>query len=549
MIKLPVGMLLFFLILAFVQPFHGYVINLYSSTFALLGVLAAIATLCMTYKQRLFLAKRTVLLAGGFLLLVAQSLLVGADIQDLYGFMIYAACVVLIGFVQENNGTDQKSQENYYCQVAFILAGAGLLIGVESIILHYNLMPWINFANSLRMLGPMGQPNLLGVFIVTVFFATNYASLISTRRQWVFAVLAVFFGYIMAASASRAGFIMEIASAAVCVLLSLRRQLDLRAFGNYLALLTGHVAFYLIQAMTAGAGAMTAGLAQRDLLSIRGIELHKAIQVFLQHPWGVGYGRYNIYSQWLKINVTDPRLNTPELVTHCHNLFGQVAAEFGVIGLALVALFLLCLLRGFCRIYTENKALFLFTFSCFIAFGVNAVTEYALWNLHFGILFFIIVLPVLYKGMPASTWKLAMPKALLVLLVAGSLVALISKADIFEANAYRFVGLDDKARLDSLTRASQDGLYGKTYQVYMLSLTNLKQGDIHRYDQLTSGLLQWRPFESVVMWRIQICLQLGKYDELPALIKLAVAVQPRDKVSIQQLLKQYHVPADKVHLN
>lgn len=542
--KLPIGMLFFFLILAFMQPFHGYVINLYSSSLACLAVLVAVASLCISAKSSLSFGPKSVLLLLGFLLLVGQSAIAGADLQDLNGFIIYASCIVLLSFVLENDEHTILKQGEYYQGIAIVLLGAGILISLESFLLDFDLFPGINFRSSTRLLGPMGQPNLLGVFIAISFMALNYVTLTFPRKQAIWTALAVSFGFVMASTASRAGYLMEMGSALVCVLLCIRGSLGKHILLNYLGLLLGHIIFYCSQLLVnTSTSSITGSLMQRDFVSIRGIELHKAIQVFKDHPFGVGFGRYNEFSQWMKLNVKDPRMNTPELVTHCHNLFGQVAAEFGVIGLTLLAIFIVVLLRGFYRIYQESKAVFFFTFSCFMVYGINALTEYALWNLHYAVLFFLIILPVVFKGMPAMSWHISLPRIIPLTFVIIALGIMVSKANLYYTNALRFAGVSKEQRVQMLSKVASDGLYGKTYQIYLLSMTDLSKGDIEGYDRTTQELMKWRPFESVILWRIQICLEQGKYAEVPALMRLAVVVDPKNRDYIDKLIVQYHLPA------
>lgn len=531
MINWPLRAFLFFLMLAFIQPLHGYVFNLYSNVLVCLGVLSAlVGFFYVKSAQQLSFSMKTGFITLGGTSLVIQSALAGAYAQDLYGFIVYVLCLVFIALLNDRDATLEIG--SFYKDVTKALIIAGFLVSIESILIQYHLVPGINFIVSSRINGPMGQPNLLGLLLVVSLFATAYLTIVFTRFHVIFAICAVVLGFVIAGTGSRAAFLMETIGCCLYLAAYAKKVINHRMLYVFCALILGHLIFWSITTN------VESGI-NREFVSNRWVELHKALQVFVQNPWGIGYDRFGQHSQWMMLDVMDQHFIQGPLVLHCHNLIGQVVAEFGLVGFILLVAYVVVMLRGFIKLYKQDQTAFLFAATVSIAFAINAFTEYALWNLDYGMLFFLVNIPVLFKGMGSFLRSIELPKVVLGAVVVLIGAGLLMKIPLLEMNLMNLSANSNQEKVAALQRATEDKIYGKTYQLYLIALIQVNESNLQAYDALTTDLIQWRPYDMVILRRIEVCLDLKKYVELPLLIKLALKVNSRNQVPLEQLLNRH----------
>ncbi|MFP5349117.1 MAG: Wzy polymerase domain-containing protein, partial [Gammaproteobacteria bacterium] len=117
-------------------------------------------------------------------------------------------------------------------------------------------------------------------------------------------------------------------------------------------------------------------------IDLRLSEWHKAWLMFSQAPFlGVGVGNYGWYSFVYQSTPEFAAIGKAELFHHSHNLFTQVLAEMGGIGLLL----LIALLIGWVRQYAKSwlQPTHWFIGACLLVLFIHSNLEYPLWYSYF----------------------------------------------------------------------------------------------------------------------------------------------------------------------
>lgn len=121
---------------------------------------------------------------------------------------------------------------------------------------------------------------------------------------------------------------------------------------------------------------------QTEGILLRTSEWQKSWQMFIQAPFfGVGIGNYGWHSFLLQGTPTFASVAKPELFHHSHNIFFQVLAEFGLVGIFILLWLLWSWLRQFIRRWLTTA--YWFIGSCLAILLVHSNLEYPLWYSYF----------------------------------------------------------------------------------------------------------------------------------------------------------------------
>lgn len=126
-------------------------------------------------------------------------------------------------------------------------------------------------------------------------------------------------------------------------------------------------------------------LAKTDVtggIELRVSEWHKAWLMFLQSPlWGVGVGNYGWYSFLYQARPEFVTVAKPELFQHSHNLFTQVAAETGIVGLVLLLALLWIWVKQYLKHWYFDTSWLVG--ACLLVLFIHSNLEYPLWYIYF----------------------------------------------------------------------------------------------------------------------------------------------------------------------
>ncbi|MBA4709939.1 PglL family O-oligosaccharyltransferase [Aquitalea aquatica] len=124
----------------------------------------------------------------------------------------------------------------------------------------------------------------------------------------------------------------------------------------------------------------------------RRIEWTKAWEIFQQYPWfGVGWGMFPAQSVEMELTGGLPKYPESWLFVHCHNLFFQLLAETGIIGVLIVFTTLFYALGAYFR-KGEQSAENLLLLGIGGVILAHSMFEYPLWYLPFLGMFLIVLL-------------------------------------------------------------------------------------------------------------------------------------------------------------
>ena len=235
-----------------------------------------------------------------------------------------------------------------------------------------------------RAYSTLSNPNILGCFLVmtVAYCAGIFAPLRGGKTR--IALMIIFL------------------LSCVCLLFTFSR-------GNWVALfcvLFIFAAFFYHKAFLPfiGGGLMVAyfgwSLFAHRLLSIFAIEdtsaelrfayIESTVAMIREHPWGVGWYGYQFAFPDYDFYLNDPTV----IMYHCHNLYLNVAAELGIIGLFLFLYLVWNFFKLARNIIKKSKIPWVKGIACgyiasLVGIFVGGLTDYTLFNIQLGMLFWL----------------------------------------------------------------------------------------------------------------------------------------------------------------
>ena len=151
-----------------------------------------------------------------------------------------------------------------------------------------------------------------------------------------------------------------------------------------------------------------------------------------------------------------------------------------------------------------------------MAFAVNAMLEFALWDIHFAVFLVFVLLPVFRQDR-----VLAIGPVVRVVAAAGvfGLWAMVSlsTADIYKKSLVYNSGPIDQIGAFDLRVAAEDSLWGR--EIGLLQITNIPimASELAYQDLFTKQMMEWRPVNLTVLRRMQVVAVTGGWEELAVL--------------------------------
>ncbi len=129
--------------------------------------------------------------------------------------------------------------------------------------------------------------------------------------------------------------------------------------------------------------------------------IESALAMIRDHPWGVGWYGY----QYAFVEYDFMSLDGQIIMYHCHNLFLNIAAELGIIGLFLFLYIMWHLFKIARNIRHRKVAPWARGIACgyiasLVGIGISGLTDHTLFNIQLGMLFWVgnaIILLVNYR--------------------------------------------------------------------------------------------------------------------------------------------------------
>jgi O-antigen ligase len=538
-------------VIPLLQPFRvPPLASFYSEWLAIvLGAGACLAFLLRDFWDRLLVPRVALYLLGLVVLIGIQ----GTFIKHEYAaqallpalYLSWAiALVALAGWLREHIGLEKI----VFILAWFILIGGALqsLIGLAQYLDTPGwLASWINLSGGRGIFGNTGQRNHFADIIVFASIALVYLSAHARLSRILAFVLIGLFAIVLTLSGSRAALLYALAifSLAVVGYWKARDTIHLHfVLMSGLLLVSFVLAQYFLPPISAWLKLVVAQLgfdsSQVGLLTalergpVQGIDLrlsewHKAWLMFLQAPiLGVGVGHYGWHSFLYQSMPEFAAISKQELFHHAHNLFMQLLAEMGGIGL----LILITLLWGWLRQYAKDwlRPTHWFIGASLLILFIHSNLEYPLWYSYFlGIAVFLLGLGDRRMIKVSFTPRLGQITAGAVLFIIGTILGIT------------FTGYQQLAKVNTLIATTNPEQAARTLQgvsnnallkpwaeALMATHGVMDKGIIERQLALTTRVMLHHPNPIKVRRHIQYLAIAGHTGEAIVLLRQAAMAYP-----------------------
>lgn len=375
---------------------------------------------------------QTLLWLAAFLLVAIQPALHQLAYVDALVFPLACLflCTTLAFALTSLNEQQRKMLAN---TLAYMLLASGSLTVltqfIQALDLEWHFYPFVFTKGGNRLIGNIAQVNQ-AVFVTAMALATlPYLYYSRPKTAWRTALylglalwLSIGFGF----AASRGGLILGLAAVASAVLFyqqAWRQRLSVVATLFALAVSGYLLGTYLLNLWVAPEmSAVSRWVAGNQNLRLS--QLAQAWHAFSHNPiTGVGYGM-----------IKGHGIHNAEVIPwftvghHVHNIVGQIAAETGLLGLAIFAGFLWLLWRNWkMRGMAVEQGL---AYSVLLILGLYSLSEYPLWFLRF-----MLLVPVCIALIDTSNLRFSMAKWRVPFIV-GCIV--IAASSVYYIERYRW---------------------------------------------------------------------------------------------------------------
>jgi len=538
----------------FLNPSHSFpLLTFYTEWLAFAIGLAALAAIAMAPSGK---AVPIPGMCVGLFLLTAVLILQAALGQVAYPlrsatgalYTIWAGLLVMLGaWLRSELGEAAVSRV-----LQWWVAAAGLLAAASGFVQYYHVpLPGVGAYTAAQptnwMFGTVAQPNnfadYLGCAVISVAFlhARNALSLLPA----LLIVLPVAAG--MALSGSRTSWGYVVIALALVPLLQLgghsreaKRVLQLASFAL--------AVFLLVQILNLQTeifvGPEGRPSSSGDRL-LRYLEIGEGtgerpirVQLFL-YAWlmflsnpllGIGFGEY----AWraFELSAGLPGGGPPGLDRHSHNLFLQLLAETGILGLLCIAVPLASWFwRMPWRSLTPERC---WTIGVLAVIGLHSMVEFPLWHANFLGMFALLFGAASPVGAAVAPTRLRRGWVLVVVL-AGSLTARGVWSD-YRAFERWYVAVEAKdARgeapgsgdLDDLMKLREDSLFGPYFERIASEALALDEGDLGDKLALNTQVMRAYPMPSVVLRQVALFALSGRDADAARTLRAAIRVYPQ----------------------
>lgn len=327
---------------------------------------------------------------AAFFMIILQPLISTINYIDALIFPLGMLFVTtLISLIVANMTQQEKDKSVHF--LAWIIGVVGILTVVTQFLqLVFHNLPFIMPPNNTsRLSANIAQPNMAAFVIVMgiasfiyIFYKNYNKKILLVYSLTSCAILLLSIG--VAFSSSRVAlFLTTVALLSILFYKSDAIKNKVVFFGlSIIIVFVGYnIGIYLLNAYaTVDVTSSVGRLVGENSLRLRTNLLYQAKMAFLSNPiTGIGYDNYGFYG----INHIDeiPWYNNSR---HAHNIFAHVAAEFGLIGLALLFGFLVIILKNlisFLAIKLPKEKVLVCTLLAII--GVYSLSEFPLWYARF----------------------------------------------------------------------------------------------------------------------------------------------------------------------
>jgi len=499
---------------------------------ASLVVLGFLFCLIKFWRERIPVSRLSLFFLLFFIVLVSVSVLGAAPAAGVRVLVLYGSVFFLASLLSFEMG---RFTQEYYFLAAVALVVGGVVQALAAIALHYGLLNdslgrWMPPPAGARMTGLLAQPNLLGLYLFCSYASLCYLYVcerISVGFLWAISLL---LGFSLVGTGSRAGllYLLISFSAALWFGFVMQQRRALVGLCSAFLIVLACIPLYWqidsqLQPILHDLGYITRpaiGEAGRDYQAVgfRPSEWHKAWLMLLDNPWlGVGLDNYGVRSFWMGIEYPWA-VTEGTFPTHSHNFFMQIGAEFGLVALLFSVFLFLYVIAAVWQ--AEKTPGWWLVVSVCGAFFVNAMLEYALWNLHFAILLVFFLVPFFKDYLQVILSRLVACSVFVSVLLLWLFISWVT-LDIYKKSFIYGGAVRSGSEALDLQVAGEDSMWGGGMRLLQMKniLPSLETLDYQ--DKLTKEMMEWRPLNLVVFRRLHV---LALRQDSPELIRISKAM-------------------------
>jgi len=381
-------------VLPFLYYHHAYPITtFYQETgAALLGLCAMPLLLTARYWQAPEVPRIVMLPIGLMLLLVVQFFIgrvIHFDHLMMMGlYLLFSALLMMLG---QRLRTELGLPLLVSALAIFLLVGAELNT-LAGILQHYRwdtfLNPVITAKTSQAVYGNTAQPNHFANFLALGLISLGLLYARSGMRIWLAALLAMPMLFVLVLSGSRSSWLYLLFVLGLAFVWQ-RRDRALRPLMHYsLMLVLGFGLMHLVVQIPWLEGAGGSVTTMERLLGenasglIRAHLWKEGTLIFFQYPFmGAGFGQFAYEHFLLSSELRNPAM--AGLYNNAHNIVMQIAAEGGLVGLAILFVTLGLWFRQLAIRGVQFTLYHWWGYAVLAVLGIHSLLEYPFWYMYF----------------------------------------------------------------------------------------------------------------------------------------------------------------------
>ena len=392
-----------------------------------------------------------------------------------------------------------------------------------------------------NIMGNIGQRNQYAQFLCWGIISACYLYAAGKLRMPFFVLSVLFMAWLSACSGARLVWVYAFILGVVSVFWLVRRQTGVAVKMSQAGLIAVVLLICLqlaskqIAELLSALGLTTHSVSGTERFFAAGfgirrwIEWTKAIEIFTEHPWtGIGWGRFGAYSAELELSGGLPKSPESWLFIHCHNLFFQLLAETGLLGVLIIFIpTLLCLLSYMRDGQQSAENMLLLGIGLVIL--THSMFEYPLWYLPFLTMFVIVLLlaPLGRINVAVRSSILRVTGLVVFVLAIGYVVnGAINFRTLVMYNMPAGNAQENARRLQSLFDVEKNPLWATEADFVLVNYLVASKADLKLKLQHFERLAQFRPYPEILL-RLSMLYALDHQEaKAEHALKLAIANYP-----------------------
>lgn len=528
----------------------------------LLAFSAVIFFFCSVFFSRktdiYFPASIAIYLIFGFLWLLSFSQYAGSILisYNIYLFAVIFCLAIAFALPTYLGRLGEVDGPAMLAKIILALGVAALTLGL---LRYYGVLkhvfPIINEDGD-RLLGPMGQPNLMGLLMAmslsALIFLRLSERLSSSAKFWVLVVFIGCGGYL---TGSRSFIISEVIVLSVYVFYCANRSgfhswaYGMRSFLTLLVVLVAVGVFTPVVDKVISSPLIESGFVNRvdaDAMyqsrasisdSGRLAEWRKVFEYpdLIQNIWlGNGIGSYGEFSNEAAL-LQDNVKGNGKIWNHPHNIFVIFFVEFGVAGVLFISLSLLYLLR---LVYFNRADLAKsFLSTVVLIFVFHSLVEFSLWYFPY-LALFVASLTLLDKELKVTVSTPLVGK----FISCSVLVVFLGISSYVWRDVYSVLGVmygenQSNSSLHTLNDVSRSSVVGDGAISVLIFKFAPGETNLERQLQQAEAYATWRPAPLYMLRYATLTAAVGKSDKACSLIERSVFLYPTAVDAVQRELK------------